>query len=278
MTSYLIRRLGIAVVTLVLITFLVYGLIRAIRALRPAKLYFLDERHKTQPWGLYGGRAAQPNDAWLVRADGDLIKLPSKFDDLKLDPGDMFVMRTGGGGGWGDPIERDPALVLRDVRVGLLTVEQAREFFDALPAVARKLQTLVDVGLSYIQLGQSATTLSGGEAQRVKLAAELSKIATGKTLYILDEPTTGLHFADIEKLLEVLQRLVDQGNTVVVIEHNLDVVKSADWVVDLGPEGGDEGGRVVATGTPEDLAALGDGSHTGRFLRRVLDDGAAPAV
>jgi excinuclease ABC subunit A len=132
-----------------------------------------------------------------------------------------------------------------------MTVEQAREFFDAVPVVARKLQTLVDVGLSYIQLGQSATTLSGGEAQRVKLALELSKRDTGRTLYILDEPTTGLHFQDIEMLLSVLHRLRDHGNTVVVIEHNLDVIKTADWIVDLGPEGGDGGGRIIATGTPD---------------------------
>ncbi|MCF8178360.1 MAG: excinuclease ABC subunit UvrA, partial [Sulfuritalea sp.] len=144
-----------------------------------------------------------------------------------------------------------------------MTVEQAREFFDAVPIVARKLQTLVDVGLSYIQLGQSATTLSGGEAQRVKLALELSKRDTGRTLYILDEPTTGLHFQDIEMLLSVLHRLRDHGNTVVVIEHNLDVIKTADWVVDLGPEGGDGGGRIIATGTPEDVARV-KGSYTGR--------------
>ena len=150
-----------------------------------------------------------------------------------------------------------------------MTVEQAREFFDPVPVVARKLQTLVDVGLSYIQLGQSATTLSGGEAQRVKLALELSKRDTGRTLYILDEPTTGLHFQDIEMLLSVLHRLRDHGNTVVVIEHNLDVIKTADWVVDLGPEGGDGGGRIIATGTPEDVAKV-KGSHTGRYLERFL--------
>ena len=150
-----------------------------------------------------------------------------------------------------------------------MTVEQAREFFDAVPVVARKLQTLVDVGLSYIQLGQSATTLSGGEAQRVKLALELSKRDTGRKLYILDEPTTGLHFQDIEMLLSVLHRLRDHGNTVVVIEHNLDVIKTADWVVDLGPEGGDGGGRIIATGTPEDVALV-KGSYTGRYLARFL--------
>ena len=156
-----------------------------------------------------------------------------------------------------------------------MSVEEAVEFFANVPRIARRLKALEDVGLGYIRMGQPATTLSGGEAQRVKLAAELSKVATGRTLYILDEPTTGLHFADIEKLLEMLQRLVTQGNTVVVIEHNLDVIKSADWVVDLGPEGGEEGGRVLASGTPEDLAALAETSHTGRFLARVLADGAA---
>jgi excinuclease ABC subunit A len=149
-------------------------------------------------------------------------------------------------------------------------IEEALSFFSAVPRIARRLQTLNDVGLGYVKLGQPATTLSGGEAQRVKLASELSKVATGRTLYILDEPTTGLHFVDTEKLLEVLQRLVDQGNTVVVIEHNLDVIKSADWVVDLGPEGGDEGGEVIATGTPEDLAQDPEASYTGRFLNRVL--------
>jgi excinuclease ABC subunit A len=150
-----------------------------------------------------------------------------------------------------------------------MTVEVAREFFDAVPAIARKLQTLVDVGLSYITLGQSATTLSGGEAQRVKLALELSKRDTGRTLYILDEPTTGLHFADIAMLLKVLHRLRQHGNTVVVIEHNLDVIKTADWVVDLGPEGGDGGGRIIATGTPETVAAEA-ASHTGRYLAGML--------
>jgi excinuclease ABC subunit A len=151
-----------------------------------------------------------------------------------------------------------------------MTVHQALEFFEAVPVIKAKLQTLHDVGLDYIRLGQSATTLSGGEAQRVKLATELSRRATGRTLYILDEPTTGLHFADIEKLLEVLNRLVDQGNTVVIIEHNLDVIKTGDWVIDLGPEGGDDGGRVVATGTPETLARQADKSYTGQFLRAAL--------
>ncbi|MGB1868579.1 MAG: excinuclease ABC subunit UvrA [Porticoccaceae bacterium] len=150
-----------------------------------------------------------------------------------------------------------------------MTIEDAREFFDAVPAIARKLQTLIDVGLSYISLGQSATTLSGGEAQRVKLSKELSKRDTGKTLYILDEPTTGLHFHDIEQLLAVLHRLRDHGNTVVVIEHNLDVIKTADWIVDLGPEGGSGGGQIVAQGTPEDVAQV-KGSHTGHFLKDIL--------
>ncbi|MHB1429055.1 MAG: excinuclease ABC subunit UvrA [Rhodocyclaceae bacterium] len=154
-----------------------------------------------------------------------------------------------------------------------MTVEQAYEFFEPVPVVARKLQTLIDVGLTYIQLGQSATTLSGGEAQRVKLALELSKRDTGRTLYILDEPTTGLHFADIEMLLKVLHRLRDHGNTVVVIEHNLDVIKTADWLVDLGPEGGDGGGRIIAAGTPEDVAQVA-GSHTGRYLAAFLKVGA----
>lgn len=150
-----------------------------------------------------------------------------------------------------------------------MTVEEAREFFDAIPVIARKLQTLMDVGLSYIRLGQSSTTLSGGEAQRVKLATELSKRDTGNTLYILDEPTTGLHFADIKQLLDVLHRLRDQGNTIVVIEHNLDVIKTADWIVDLGPEGGSGGGQIIAAGTPEDVAKV-EGSHTARFLKAML--------
>jgi len=151
-----------------------------------------------------------------------------------------------------------------------MTVEGAHEFFGAVPAVERKLQTLLEVGLGYIQLGQPATTLSGGEAQRVKLSLELSKRDTGRTLYILDEPTTGLHFRDIDLLLSVLRHLRDAGNTVVVIEHNLDVVKTADWVVDLGPEGGEGGGRIIAQGTPEDVAAS-DSSFTGRYLRNVLN-------
>jgi excinuclease ABC subunit A len=158
-----------------------------------------------------------------------------------------------------------------------MSVEEALQFFGKIPKLRRRLQTLHDVGLDYIKLGQPATTLSGGEAQRVKLASELSKVATGRTLYILDEPTTGLHFADIEKLLEVLQRLVDNGNTVLVIEHNLDVIKQADWLVDLGPEGGEAGGEVVAVGTPEEVAEV-DESFTGQFLREVLPAFAAAAA
>ena len=150
-----------------------------------------------------------------------------------------------------------------------MTVEEGLSFFSAIPVLARKLQTLMDVGLSYVRLGQSATTLSGGEAQRVKLARELSKRDTGNTLYILDEPTTGLHFQDIELLLEVLHRLRDHGNTVVVIEHNLDVIKTADWILDLGPEGGSGGGQIIAEGTPEDVAAH-SASITGRFLKPYL--------
>jgi len=158
-----------------------------------------------------------------------------------------------------------------------MSVEEALRFFAKIPKLRRRLQTLHDVGLDYVKLGQPATTLSGGEAQRVKLAKELGKIATGRTLYILDEPTTGLHFADIEKLLEVLQRLVDTGNTVLVIEHNLDVIKQADWIVDLGPEGGEAGGEIVATGTPEDIAEV-DESFTGQFLRHVLPKAAVAAA
>jgi len=149
--------------------------------------------------------------------------------------------------------------------------------FSKIPKIRRRLQTLHDVGLDYIKLGQPATTLSGGEAQRVKLAAELCKVATGRTLYILDEPTTGLHFADIEKLLETLQRLVDGGNTMIVIEHNLDVIKQADWVIDLGPEGGEAGGELIAVGTPEDVAQVED-SSTGRFLQNVLPARAVAAA
>jgi excinuclease ABC subunit A len=151
-----------------------------------------------------------------------------------------------------------------------MTVEDALRFFQNVPAIAGKLQTLTDVGLSYVRLGQNATTLSGGEAQRVKLARELAKRSTGRTLYILDEPTTGLHFHDVAQLLDVLHRLRDEGNTIVVIEHNLDVIKTADWVIDLGPEGGDEGGRVVATGTPEELARRAERSYTAQFLRPLL--------
>ncbi len=150
-----------------------------------------------------------------------------------------------------------------------MPIEEAAEFFEAVPAIRRHLQTLVDVGLGYVRLGQPAPTLSGGEAQRVKLAAELQKRQTGRTVYVLDEPTTGLHFEDIRKLLGVLSRLVDAGNSVVVIEHNLDVIKTADWVIDMGPEGGSGGGTVVAEGTPEKVAEVA-ASHTGRFLKEVL--------
>jgi excinuclease ABC subunit A len=154
-----------------------------------------------------------------------------------------------------------------------MPIEEALEFFANQPPIARHLQTLVDVGLGYVRLGQPAPTLSGGEAQRVKLASELAKRSTGHTIYLLDEPTTGLHFEDIRKLLTVLSRLVEQGNTVLVIEHNLDVIKTADWVIDLGPEGGSGGGTIVATGTPEDLTSA-PGSHTGRFLAPLLDPSA----
>lgn len=150
-----------------------------------------------------------------------------------------------------------------------MTIEEAADFFRAVPAIRDKLETLKSVGLGYIHVGQQATTLSGGEAQRVKLAKELSRRSTGKTLYILDEPTTGLHFEDVKNLLEVLHRLVDQGNTVVVIEHNLEVIKTADYIIDIGPEGGDKGGRVVACGTPEKIILVPE-SYTGQFLAPVL--------
>jgi excinuclease ABC subunit A len=151
-----------------------------------------------------------------------------------------------------------------------MTVEEAAELFKAVPSIRDKLETLKRVGLGYIHVGQQATTLSGGEAQRVKLSRELSRRATGRTLYILDEPTTGLHFHDVAKLLDVLHELVDQGNTVIVIEHNLEVIKTADWIVDLGPEGGDAGGQVVAVGTPEEIAANAQ-SYTGQYLKQVFD-------
>jgi excinuclease ABC subunit A len=149
-------------------------------------------------------------------------------------------------------------------------VEEGLSFFENIPVIKRQLKTLFDVGLGYIRLGQPATTLSGGEAQRIKLSAELSKRSTGRTLYILDEPTTGLHFADIQKLLDMLSLLVDSGNSVVVIEHNLDVIKVADHIIDLGPEGGDNGGRIVAEGTPEKVART-EGSYTGHYLKKVLN-------
>jgi excinuclease ABC subunit A len=150
-----------------------------------------------------------------------------------------------------------------------MSVEEALTFFSNIPRICRKLQTLYDVGLTYIKLGQPAPELSGGEAQRIKLARELARQSSGRTLYILDEPTTGLHAADVRRLLEVLHRLVDGGNTVVVIEHNLDVIKTADWIIDLGPEGGDAGGEVIGTGTPEQLAAT-PGSYTGQYLVEML--------
>ena len=150
-----------------------------------------------------------------------------------------------------------------------MTVEEALQFFENIPRIKNKLQTLYDVGLSYVQLGQSSTTLSGGEAQRVKLATELSRRSTGKTVYILDEPTTGLHFADVHKLIEILHRLADGGNTVIVIEHNLDVIKTADYIIDIGPEGGDKGGTVIAQGTPEEVAES-PVSYTGKYIAKYL--------
>ena len=151
-----------------------------------------------------------------------------------------------------------------------MTIDDAYEFFKPHVGLARKLKTLIDVGLGYVKVGQPATTLSGGEAQRVKLATELSKVGTGKTVYILDEPTTGLHTYDVDKLVKILQRLVGQGNTVIVIEHNLDVIKVADYIIDLGPEGGDRGGNVVATGTPEQISKVKE-SWTGKFLKKILN-------
>ena len=151
-----------------------------------------------------------------------------------------------------------------------MTVEEAVEFFGPLPRIENKIRTLYDVGLGYIKLGQPSTQLSGGEAQRIKLATELSRRGTGRTVYILDEPTTGLHTADVERLIDILQKLTDQGNTVIVIEHNLDVIKTADYIIDLGPEGGDKGGTIVATGTPEEIAACPE-SHTGQFLKKTLE-------
>jgi len=152
-----------------------------------------------------------------------------------------------------------------------MTINQAYKFFENIPSIQKKLKTLIDVGLGYLELGQAATTLSGGEAQRIKLSRELSKRATGKTLYILDEPTTGLHFADVQKLLFVLNKLVDSGNSIIVIEHNLDIIKSADYIIDLGPEGGDAGGKVVTSGTPEEIAK-NNSSYTAKYLKTVLKD------
>ena len=151
-----------------------------------------------------------------------------------------------------------------------MTVEEAVKFFENVPSIRRKIETLNDVGLSYLKLGHPSTSLSGGEAQRIKLATELSKRSTGKTIYILDEPTTGLHFADVHKLIEIMQRLTEGGNTVVVIEHNLDVIKTADYIIDIGPEGGDKGGTVVAKGTPEQVAKV-EKSYTGQYIKRYLE-------
>ena len=165
-------------------------------------------------------------------------------------------------------LERGKGKTISDVLD--MTVEEALEFFKNIPRIKQKIQTLYDVGLGYIKLGQPSTTLSGGEAQRVKLATELSKKATGKTLYILDEPTTGLHIADVHKLVDILQRLVDTGNSIVVIEHNLDLIKTSDYIIDLGPEGGEAGGTIVATGTPEKIVQVEE-SYTGKFLKRLLE-------
>ena len=158
-----------------------------------------------------------------------------------------------------------------------MTAEEATHFFENIPKIKRKLQTLIDVGLGYVKLGQPATTLSGGEAQRVKLASELHKRSTGRSIYILDEPTTGLHVDDISRLLKVLNRIVENGDTVVIIEHNLDVIKTADYIIDLGPEGGDGGGTIVATGTPEEIAETPD-SYTGKYLKKVLERDKAEAT
>ncbi|HWS51501.1 MAG TPA: excinuclease ABC subunit A, partial [Microbacterium sp.] len=155
-----------------------------------------------------------------------------------------------------------------------MPIEEAVDFFEAVPSISRYMRTLVDVGLGYVRLGQPAPTLSGGEAQRVKLATELQRRSNGRSIYVLDEPTTGLHFEDVRKLLEVLNGLVEKGNTVIVIEHNLDVIKSADWVIDLGPEGGSGGGQILATGTPEQIARVEE-SHTGQFLAEILGEGRA---
>ncbi len=156
-----------------------------------------------------------------------------------------------------------------------MTVEEAYSFFEPLPAIRRKIETLYDVGLGYVKLGQPSTTLSGGEAQRIKLATELSRRSTGKTIYILDEPTTGLHFADVHKLVDILHRLAEGGNTVVVIEHNLDVIKTADYIIDMGPEGGDRGGTVIARGTPEEIAE-NEASYTGIYIRKMLEKDKKP--
>ena len=205
--------------------------------------------------------ATAPSDRDFFVWDGDLAGFGVR---IRSGGSKTFVAQYRAGGGRSGQSRR-----FTIGRYGVMTVEEARELFKAVPSIRDKMETLARVGLGYVHVGQQATTLSGGEAQRVKLSKELSRRSTGRTLYILDEPTTGLHFHDVKKLLEVLHELVDQGNSVVVIEHNLEVIKTADWVIDMGPEGGDGGGEIVAIGTPEEIAR-NPRSHTGTFLKQVL--------
>ena len=251
------------------------------------------------------GRTPRSNPATYIKVFGEIRTLFTKLPDAKLrgyKPGRFSFnvpSQRGGGrceaceGNGANKIEMDfladvwvrckecegkrfnrqtLAITYKDKNIAEvldMDVQEAMAFFEVHPVIHRQLQTLHDVGLDYIKLGQSATTLSGGEAQRVKLAKELSRVSTGRTLYLLDEPTTGLHFADVQRLLDVLHRLVEAGNTVLVIEHNLDVIRAADWIMDLGPEGGEQGGYIVAEGTPEEVAVV-EGSHTGKALREAL--------
>jgi excinuclease ABC subunit A len=248
------------------------------------------------------GRTPRSNPATYTGVFDDIRDLFAQTPDAKLRGYDKgrFSFNVKGGrceACWGDGVKRISMNFLPDVYVPCeechgtryneetlqvrfkgkniydvleMTVEEALEFFSSVPKIRTKLQTLMDVGLGYIKLGQSATTISGGEAQRVKLASELQRKATGRTLFVLDEPTTGLHSYDVERLLSVLQRIVDHGDTILVIEHNLDVIKSADYIIDLGPEGGDDGGTVVATGTPEEVARV-ENSYTGQYLKKILE-------